>query len=71
MNENGPNTTSLAPLHQSRNHHQGSGAKRIDGSDRKKKTSTSEVNSDTEADLFGRSSVEDNSEARDESQRRT
>ena len=69
LNDDGPETTNLALLHQSRSHHQGSGTKTIGGSDRKIKIGASEVKLDTIADSFGRSSVEDNSEAREEPQR--
>ena len=68
-NENGPETTNLALLHQSRSLHQRSGTKTIGGSDRKIKIGASEVKLDTVADSFGRSSVEDNSEATEELQR--
>ena len=61
LNKNGPETTNLALFHQSQNHHRGSGTKKIGGSDRKIKIGAIEVKSDTVADLFGRSSVEDNS----------
>ena len=69
MNENGSEITSLAPFHQLRNHHQGSGTKTIGESDRRIKIGASEVKLDTVADSFGRSSVEDNSEATEELQR--